>query len=372
MLNKEIAAKVKERKRMELDLNTLRSFLQGVARTRACFAGLSPEVIARQLTLIDSKLFRDIRVRSSVARERKRERERERERESASDSGDPVIDDADDQQHDELLSMAWSDKRLRHRSQHVRALIARQNKLTLWVATMILLPSEAKTRAKVLTKFITVAENLKAMNNFNTLMGIIAAINLSAVSRLRKTKALLAKHTHQSFSELEEVMNARSSWATYRQFIRNCTPPAVPYLYARATLSLSRSTSDATAIPTLHRGVFLTDLTFINDGNRDYIDDKINFKKQILIFKVLQEMNLYQTTKYDFPIENPAFTLLTALPALTEDELYTLSLEREPRETKYVGSSPLFFLCLSRDESPSLALLTPNASQGVTKRAHFR
>ena len=167
-------------------------------------------------------------------------------------------------------------------------------------------------------------------------------------------------------------MNARSSWATYRQFIRNCTPPAVPYLYARATLSLSRSTSDATAIPTLHRGVFLTDLTFINDGNRDYIDDKINFKKQILIFKVLQEMNLYQTTKYDFPIENPAFTLLTALPALTEDELYTLSLEREPRETKYVGSSPLFFLCLSRDESPSLALLTPNASQGVTKRAHFR
>jgi hypothetical protein len=69
------------------------------------------------------------------------------------------------------------------------------------------------------------------MNNFNTLMGIIAAINLSAVSRLKKTKALLAKHTQQTFQELEEVMNARSSWATYRQLIRHCTPPAVPYLY---------------------------------------------------------------------------------------------------------------------------------------------
>jgi son of sevenless len=80
------------------------------------------------------------------------------------------------------------------------------------------------------------------------------------------------------------------------------------------------------------RGVFLTDLTFINDGNRDYIDGKINFKKQQLMFKVLQELNLFQVTKYEFPIENPAFTLLTVLPAFSEDELYTLSLEREPRE----------------------------------------
>jgi hypothetical protein len=62
MLNKEIAVKVKDRKRMELDLVTLRSFFSGVAKTRACFASLGADVIAKQLTLIDAKLFRDIRV----------------------------------------------------------------------------------------------------------------------------------------------------------------------------------------------------------------------------------------------------------------------------------------------------------------------
>jgi len=77
--------------------------------------------------------------------------------------------------------------------------------------------------------------------------------------------------------------------------------------------------------------VYLTDLTFIGDGNPDSFGELINFKKRELECRVLQEIELYQHTTYPIEPKEPLFSYLLELPFLEEDCLYNLSLKREPR-----------------------------------------
>lgn len=46
-----------------------------------------------------------------------------------------------------------------------------------------------KNRIQAFTNFVNIAVCLREQNNFNTLMGIIAGLNTSSVSRLKHTKA---------------------------------------------------------------------------------------------------------------------------------------------------------------------------------------
>jgi hypothetical protein len=84
----------------------------------------------------------------------------------------------------------------------------------------------------------------------------------------------------------------------------------------------------------LHSGVGLTDLTFIETGNQDNIQDKINYRKREMIYKAIQELVLYQNNQYTFPPKEPLYALLSELPhSSNENDLYSLSLFFEPRES---------------------------------------
>jgi predicted ferric reductase len=67
------------------------------------------------------------------------------------------------------------------------AMINRLNQLSYWVPSMILWHSTLNDRAKVVTKFINIANELRQMNNFNSLMGIIAGLNMASICRLNFT-----------------------------------------------------------------------------------------------------------------------------------------------------------------------------------------
>lgn len=53
-----------------------------------------------------------------------------------------------------------------------------------------------------------------------------------------------------------------------------------------------------------------------------------------MIFKVIDEINTYQQDKYDFPVDHPVLSALQELPFNNEEDLYKLSLQREPRGKK--------------------------------------
>eukprot|EP01114_Cavostelium_apophysatum_P014905 TRINITY_DN3971_c0_g1_i2.p1 TRINITY_DN3971_c0_g1~~TRINITY_DN3971_c0_g1_i2.p1 ORF type:complete len:622 (-),score=142.26 TRINITY_DN3971_c0_g1_i2:1171-3003(-) len=179
----------------------------------------------------------------------------------------------------ELLNQSWSKPDMQHRSPHVLAMIDRFNNLSQWVATMIVKIENVKIRAKMMIKCINIMKHLKAMNNFSSLLAFIAGFNNAAVSRLMSTKSQLSTKLQEELESFEKLMSGEKSFKTYRAMLHQADPPMVPYL-----------------------GVYLSDLTFIEDGNLDMIGNLINFEKRFMVYRVLLEVLTYQQKPYNFRV----------------------------------------------------------------------
>lgn len=78
--------------------------------------------------------------------------------------------------------------------------------------------------------------------------------------------------------------------------------------------------------------MFLTDLTFIEEGNKDYINNLINFKKRRQIAETILKIMQYQQQGYLFfePVESIQ-KKLKSLTVLPQEVLYECSYYLEPR-----------------------------------------
>lgn len=106
-------------------------------------------------------------------------------------------------------------------------------------------------------KFIMVGDVLRKLGNFSSLMAILAGLGQSSTARLTHTKNALSPECKKILLELETLMSPQKSFSNYRNALRACKPPAVPYL-----------------------GVYLQDLTFIEDGNPEVFCER---KKNLVI-----------------------------------------------------------------------------------------
>ncbi|KAH3743344.1 Ras guanine nucleotide exchange factor [Pelomyxa schiedti] len=239
----------------------------------------APEIdIAQQLTLIESSLFQSINA-------------------------------------SELLDQNWTKKKTRYKSVNVHRMIARSNQVAFWVTLTILSGTTASVRARYYTKFIMIAEHLRRIGNYSSVMSILAGLTTSPVSRLTLTKQAVNKSALALLEKLHQLMSPTMSFKTYRECLHKNTSFVIPYL-----------------------GTYLSDLTFICDGNPDFVDSTeevplINIKKRELEYSVIAEMQLFQVTNCTFTPQEPLYTLLQDLPSCDDDQLYTLSLQLEPRKS---------------------------------------
>jgi hypothetical protein len=84
-------------------------------------------------------------------------------------------------------------------------MISRANKLSFWIASLVLWFPSAQERTRVLSKLIQIGEvslhllninltslqHLRMLHNYNTLMGVMAGLSTAAVGRLKATWAAL-------------------------------------------------------------------------------------------------------------------------------------------------------------------------------------
>lgn len=77
----------------------------------------------------------------------------------------------------------------------------------------------------------------------------------------------------------------------------------------------------------------MTDLTFIELGNKDTVHGLINFRKRELIAEIIMEIQMYQqgNSQLNFKPISRLVTLLNQLAIIDEEKLYQISLLREPR-----------------------------------------
>ncbi|KAI8645286.1 ras guanine nucleotide exchange factor domain-containing protein [Parasitella parasitica] len=239
--------------------------------------------MARQLTLMDFKLYSSIK---------------------------PV----------ECLDKAWSRDTTPNDDHHtpvarnIQSSIDYCNQVTTWVSDEILSQSEVKRRSALIKYWVSVAERCRTLNNFNTCMAILSAFDNSAVGRLKRTWEMVGARTNHTVANIRKLMGASRNFNQYRALIHSVNPPCIPFL-----------------------GIYLQDLTFIEDGNPNFLKtskDLINFAKRAKTAEVIREIQQYQTMGYQFRAvdEIQSFILDSLHSSRDEDQLYKESLKLEPKE----------------------------------------
>lgn len=235
---------------------------------------IHPQEFARQLTLIEADLFRAIK---------------------------PW----------ELLNLAWSRKDKEQKAPNVLAMIARSNVITPWISSQIVSSRSMKVRAEILTRSIQTMQYLEELHNFNAIMEFIAALQNAGVFRLKETWARLDKKHKRAWDMLMARMSRDNNFKVFRESLRTVSPPSIPYL-----------------------GMFLTDLTFIEDGNPDYLDDDktiINVAKRMQYSQIIKDIQMYQQTPYLLQPVPMIADFLNQLNPPTQEQVYDTSLTIKAR-----------------------------------------
>ncbi|KIW03734.1 uncharacterized protein PV09_05041 [Verruconis gallopava] len=216
----------------------------------------------------------------------------------------------------ECLNKTWQKKLApgeEDPAKNIKALILHSNQLTNWVAQMILNQNDVKRRVIVIKHFVSIADKCRGLNNFSTLTSIISALGTAPIHRLSRTWQQVNGKTKDTLEAMRKLMGSTKNFAEYRETLRKINPPCVPFL-----------------------GVFLTDLTFIEDGIPSLIkkSNLINFAKRAKTAEVIRDIQQYQNVPYPLaPVpELQEYVLTNMRNAGDVHEMYEMSLAVEPRE----------------------------------------
>lgn len=230
------------------------------------FLALHPLEIARQLTLIDQSLFRSV----------------------------PAT---------ELLAARWTKADKEHSTPAIHRFTKQFNKVTYWVATEILTALNHYQRIEIIQRFIQIATDLHALQNFNGMMAVHAALNMNCVQRLKVTWKAVSDKYRKKMAVIETLMDSRRNFANYRKALLSAKPPAIPF-----------------------QALLLGDLAMCENMEDRHPDGAVNFYKMIEVAKHMQlildlrskEHNLYEVPAIKNFLEKDVLVL--------EDEpLYKLS-----------------------------------------------
>jgi len=196
---------------------------------------------------------------------------------------------------------------------NVKALILHSNQLTNWVAEMILTQLDVKKRVVVIKHFVLVADKCRALNNYSTLTSIISALGTAPIHRLKRTWDQVPAKTLAVLESMRRLMGSTKNFGEYRESLHLANPPCIPFF-----------------------GVYLTDLTFIEDGIPSIIKKTtlINFAKRAKTAEVIRDIQQYQNVPYGLkPVEELQDYILSNMQAAGDvHEMYEKSLAVEPRE----------------------------------------
>jgi son of sevenless-like protein len=132
--------------------------------------------------------------------------------------------------------------------------------LSNWIGTVIINTVDLQDRISVMSAFIRIAKNLQDLNNFNGIFSICSGLALAPIFRLKDTWGGLDDETKEIFKTLNSYISREKNFRNIRAAIKQVNPPCIPYL-----------------------GLYLTDLTFIEDGNPKYVtvegNKLVNFVK---------------------------------------------------------------------------------------------
>ncbi|KAI0372236.1 ras GEF [Pilatotrama ljubarskyi] len=199
---------------------------------------------------------------------------------------------------------------------NITTIIQLSNRIANWVAESVLSKEDSQKRARVVKHFINLADRCRGMQNYSTMTAVISGLNTPPIRRLKRTWEQVNAKIMSQLKVCESTIDTNKNFNNYRSLLATIQPPCVPFI-----------------------GVYLTTLTFINDGAEDKLSgNMINFRKRQKAAEVIQDIKRWQAKPYNFQTVAPVLAYLEeSFQQYTDgvdygDQFWHLSLEREPRE----------------------------------------
>uniref|UniRef100_A0A8D2IUI5 CRK SH3-binding GNRP n=1 Tax=Varanus komodoensis TaxID=61221 RepID=A0A8D2IUI5_VARKO len=200
--------------------------------------------------------------------------------------------------------LLWAKEQNEEKSPNLTQFTEHFNNMSYWVRSIIMQQEKAQDRERLLLKFIKIMKHLRKLNNFNSYLAILSALDSAPIRRLE-----WQKQTSEGLAEYCTLIDSSSSFRAYRAALSEVEPPCIPYL-----------------------GLILQDLTFVHLGNPDYLDGKVNFSKRWQQFNILDSMRCFQQVHYDIKRNDDIISFFNDFSDhLAEEALWELSLKIKPR-----------------------------------------
>ncbi|SPP86646.1 blast:Guanine nucleotide-releasing factor 2 [Drosophila guanche] len=179
------------------------------------------------------------------------------------------------------------------------------NKMSYWARSKILRLHDAKEREKHVNKFIKIMKHLRKMNNYNSYLALLSALDSGPIRRLEWQKSITEEV--RSFCAL---IDSSSSFRAYRQALAETNPPCIPYI-----------------------GLVLQDLTFVHVGNQDYLSKGvINFSKRWQQYNIIVNMKRFKKCAYPFRRNERIIRFFENFKDfMGEEEMWQISEKIKPR-----------------------------------------
>uniref|UniRef100_H3B442 Ral guanine nucleotide dissociation stimulator like 3 n=1 Tax=Latimeria chalumnae TaxID=7897 RepID=H3B442_LATCH len=238
------------------------------------------------------------------------------------------------------LGSIWSQrdkKEKRHLAPSVRATITQFNAVTNCVIVTTLTDMQLKPcqRARIIEKWINVAQKCRILRNFSSLRAILSALQSNPIYRLKKTWAAVTKDSLGIFQELSEIFSDENNHLGFRESlleVRQCSFIAVLFPLPKKTKLVTYSTTTTQGtVPYL--GTLLTDLTMLDTALPDYFEGGlINFEKRRRESEILSQIKQLQATccNYSLNADPDLIGWFYSQRQLSDEESYNISCEFEP------------------------------------------
>ncbi|KAE8585102.1 hypothetical protein XENTR_v10021220 [Xenopus tropicalis] len=229
-----------------------------------------------------------------------------------------------------------------NRCQSVRETVQHFNRLSGAVTSACVRDPQLKPqqRARIIEKWVRVAEECRSLRNFSSVYAIITALQSTAVHRLKKVWAETSREILRSYQEMREVFCEKDNYARMRELLFQ--PHDQPEITSKRQQPRTReSRAVQGVVPYL--GVFLTDLVMLDSAIRDQLENGyLNFEKRRKEFEALSQIRILQSVcqGYRFHSDPQFITWFQRLQPISEAESYQLSCDIEPTQDTVTTSNP--------------------------------